>query len=73
MHENAMHCIKGFEMQRVVGEFGGRFDFLDLPDPETPLIGDLRWGAFEHPLTPGVGFTPPPERSNMATPIRCSS
>lgn len=39
-------------MQRVVGEFGGRFDFLDLPDPETLLIGDLRWGAFEHPLTP---------------------
>lgn len=39
-------------MQRVVGEFGGHFDFLDLPGPETLLIGDLRWGAFEHPFTP---------------------
>lgn len=39
-------------MQRVVGEFGGHFDFLDLPEPEALLIGDLRWGAFEHPLTP---------------------
>ncbi|MDU6375545.1 MAG: endonuclease III domain-containing protein [Bradyrhizobium sp.] len=39
-------------MQRVVGKFGGHFDFLDLPDPEAPLIGGLRWGAFEHPLTP---------------------
>ena len=32
--------------------YNGHFDFLDLPDPEAPLIGDLRWGAFEHPLTP---------------------
>ncbi|MFB6451393.1 8-oxoguanine DNA glycosylase [Bradyrhizobium tunisiense] len=39
-------------MQRVVGRFGDKFDFLDLPDPEAPLLGDLRWGAFEHPLTP---------------------
>lgn len=39
-------------MQRIVGAFDGHFDFLDLPDPEAPLLGDLRWGAFEHPLTP---------------------
>lgn len=39
-------------MQRVVGKFGDRFEFLDLPEPEAPLLGDLRWGAFEHPLTP---------------------
>jgi thermostable 8-oxoguanine DNA glycosylase len=39
-------------MQRVVGAFDGHFDFLDLPDPEAALLGDLRWGAFDHPLTP---------------------
>jgi thermostable 8-oxoguanine DNA glycosylase len=47
-----IHYIRGFRMQRVVGKFGGHFDFLDLPDPEAPLLGDLCWGAFEHPLTP---------------------
>jgi thermostable 8-oxoguanine DNA glycosylase len=39
-------------MQRVIGAFEGHFDFLDLPDQETPLLGELRWGAFDHPLTP---------------------
>ncbi|MCP3392025.1 endonuclease III domain-containing protein [Bradyrhizobium sp. CCGB12] len=39
-------------MQRVVGRFGDKFEFLDLPEPDAPLLGDLRWGAFEHPLTP---------------------
>jgi thermostable 8-oxoguanine DNA glycosylase len=39
-------------MQRVIGTFDGRFDFLDLPDPEALLLGNLRWGTFEHPLTP---------------------
>jgi thermostable 8-oxoguanine DNA glycosylase len=39
-------------MQRVVGKFGERFDFLDLPAPETFLLEGLRWGVFDHPLTP---------------------
>jgi len=39
-------------MQRVIGEFDGRFDFLDLPDPNVMVLEDVRWDSFEHPLTP---------------------
>lgn len=39
-------------MQRVIGEFSGKYEFLDLPDPNVALIEGVRWGAFEHPLTP---------------------
>jgi thermostable 8-oxoguanine DNA glycosylase len=39
-------------LQRVIGKIGGRYEFLDLPDPKEPLLENLRWGSFEHPLTP---------------------
>ncbi|WP_157235026.1 8-oxoguanine DNA glycosylase [Methylosinus sp. LW4] len=39
-------------MQRVIGEFSGKYEFLDLPDPDVVLLDGVRWGAFEHPLTP---------------------
>jgi thermostable 8-oxoguanine DNA glycosylase len=47
-----MHYMRGLRVQRVIGEFGGRFEFLDLPDPEVFLLDGIRWGSFEHPLTP---------------------
>jgi thermostable 8-oxoguanine DNA glycosylase len=39
-------------MQRVIGEIAGKYEFLDLPDPEAIVLDGVKWGAFEQPLTP---------------------
>ena len=38
-------------MQRVIAQFGERYGFLDLPDPEDSVMPGVLWGRFEHPLT----------------------
>jgi thermostable 8-oxoguanine DNA glycosylase len=52
IHNYNMHYMKAVCLQRVIGEFNGRYQFLELPDPWQPLMDALRWGAFDHPLTP---------------------
>jgi thermostable 8-oxoguanine DNA glycosylase len=39
-------------VQRIIGGVDGRYEFLELPDPDERLLDDVRWGSFEHPLTP---------------------
>ncbi|MDR6623856.1 endonuclease III domain-containing protein [Caulobacter segnis] len=39
-------------MQRVIGGSHGKYRFLDLPDPAVALMPGVRWGSFEHALTP---------------------
>ena len=39
-------------MQQVIGEIDGRYERLELPDPEAHLLDSVRWGSFEHALTP---------------------
>jgi thermostable 8-oxoguanine DNA glycosylase len=39
-------------VQRVIAEIGGGYRFLDLPEPAEFLMPGIRWGSFEHPLTP---------------------
>ena len=39
-------------MQRVIADIGGEYRFLDLPEPAELLMPGIRWGSFEHPLTP---------------------
>lgn len=39
-------------MQRVAGEHGGRLAVLELPAPDSLVVPGVRWGQFEHPLTP---------------------
>jgi thermostable 8-oxoguanine DNA glycosylase len=52
LHIIYMHCIRMPRLQRVIGEFDGKHQVLDLPDPWQLLMDGLRWGAFDHPLTP---------------------
>jgi thermostable 8-oxoguanine DNA glycosylase len=47
-----MHYIRMWSLQRVIGEFDGKYQVLELPDPWQLLMDGLRWGAFDHPLTP---------------------
>ncbi len=39
-------------MQRIIGGSDGEYRFLELPDPEAWVMPGVRWGAFEHALTP---------------------
>jgi thermostable 8-oxoguanine DNA glycosylase len=39
-------------MQRVIADIGGEYRFLDLPEPAELLMPGIRWGSFEHALTP---------------------
>ncbi len=39
-------------MQRVIGGSEGIYRFLELPDPDEWLMPGVRWGSFEHALTP---------------------
>lgn len=39
-------------MQQVIGGLEGVYRFLELPDPEEWLMPGVRWGSFEHALTP---------------------
>jgi thermostable 8-oxoguanine DNA glycosylase len=39
-------------MQRVIADIGGKYRFLDLPEPAELLMPGIRWGSFEHALTP---------------------
>lgn len=39
-------------MQRVIGGSDGQYRFLELPDPDEWLMSGVRWGSFEHALTP---------------------
>jgi len=38
--------------QQVIGEIDGRIQLLDLPDAEMLVLPGVRWGAFDHALTP---------------------
>lgn len=39
-------------MQRIIGGSDGQYRFLELPDPDEWLMPGVRWGSFEHALTP---------------------
>ncbi|MBB4039856.1 thermostable 8-oxoguanine DNA glycosylase [Microvirga flocculans] len=39
-------------MQRVIAEIAGRYAALDLPDADEWLMPGVRWGRFDHALTP---------------------
>lgn len=39
-------------MQHVIGGVDGEYRFLDLPDPHEWVMPGVRWGAYEHALTP---------------------
>lgn len=47
-----MHYIERLGMQRVIARIGERYDFLDLPAPGRCVMPGMRWGRFDHPLTP---------------------
>lgn len=44
-------------MQRVIGGSEGIYRFLELPDPDVWLMPGVRWGSFEHALTPAFWVT----------------
>ncbi len=44
-------------MQRVIGGSEGIYRFLELPDPDAWLMPGVRWGSFEHALTPAFWVT----------------
>ncbi|MDP1616522.1 endonuclease III domain-containing protein [Phenylobacterium sp.] len=44
-------------MQRVIGGSDGEYRFLELPDADEWLMDGVRWGSFEHPLTPAFWVT----------------
>ena len=39
-------------MQQVIASFGSEYRFLDMPAPEEWVMPGVRWGYYEHPLTP---------------------
>lgn len=39
-------------MQRVIGGSDGQYRFLELPDAEEMLMPGVRWGSFQHALSP---------------------
>jgi thermostable 8-oxoguanine DNA glycosylase len=39
-------------LQRVIGKIDQEFKILELPDPEETLLDDVKWGSFDHPMTP---------------------
>ncbi len=39
-------------MQQVIASFGSEYRFLDMPAPEDWVMPGVRWGCYEHPLTP---------------------
>ncbi|MBD3833029.1 MAG: endonuclease III domain-containing protein [Brevundimonas sp.] len=39
-------------MQRIIGGSDGNYRFLDLPGADEWVVPGVRWGAFEHALTP---------------------
>ncbi|MBB4041653.1 thermostable 8-oxoguanine DNA glycosylase [Microvirga flocculans] len=39
-------------MQQVIAKIAGTYAALDLPDPDAWLMPGIRWGSFEHALTP---------------------
>lgn len=39
-------------MQRVIASFGSEYRFLDIPDPNKWVIPGVKWGRYEHALTP---------------------
>src|SRR3546814_418418 len=44
-------------VQRVIDGADGEYRFLELPDPKEWLMPGVRWGAFEHALTPAFWVT----------------
>lgn len=47
-----MHYMELRIVQRVIGGSDGNYRFLDLPDADEWVVPGVRWGAFEHALTP---------------------
>lgn len=47
-----MHYIGAFAVQRIIGGSDGDYRFLELPAAEEWLMPGVRWGRFEHALTP---------------------
>lgn len=47
-----MHYMRAKNLQRVICGFDGNYRFLDLPDADDWVMPGVRWGAFEHALTP---------------------
>lgn len=47
-----MHYMEFRTLQRVIGGSDGNYRFLDLPDADDWVVPGVRWGAFEHALTP---------------------
>lgn len=39
-------------MQHVIDGIDGKYRFLELPDPDEWVVPGVRWGAYEHALTP---------------------
>lgn len=44
-------------LQRVIGGSDGNYRFLDLPGADEWVVPGVRWGAFEHALTPAFWVT----------------
>lgn len=47
-----MHYMEFRALQRVIGGSDGNYRFLELPDADAWVMPGVRWGAFEHALTP---------------------
>ncbi|MBD3818079.1 MAG: endonuclease III domain-containing protein [Brevundimonas diminuta] len=52
LHTNYMHYMGFQTLQRVIGGSSGNYRFLELPDADEWVVPGVRWGAFEHALTP---------------------
>lgn len=52
MHRNCMHYIRWQTLQQIIGGSDGEYRFLEIPDPDAWVMPGVRWGSFEHALTP---------------------
>jgi thermostable 8-oxoguanine DNA glycosylase len=44
-------------MQQAIALFGSNYEYLTLPDPSEELPSGIKWGRYDHPLTPAFWAT----------------